>query len=86
MLRPWEPLRSVRADARESQVWIRADVSASGEKTGCTLRVIKKGQVVAGCPGSQAFSARVGGAVLPIDMLAIEIASIDGGMREHRDG
>jgi len=55
-------------------------------KTGCFLWVIQQSMVVGCFPGVQALTVRGCFVVTPVDMFAVEVANIETGVCERRDG
>jgi len=74
------------SSSRESQVRVVVDVPSAGRETDCFLWVIQQANVVGCCPGVQAFTFKGCFSVNPFVMLAIEVANIQIGVWEHRDG
>jgi len=56
------------------------------EETGCFLWVVQQSKVVGCCPGVQALTVRGCCVVTPVDVLAVEVASVQAGVWERRDG
>ena len=56
------------------------------EEAGCFLWVVQQSKVVECCPGVQALNVRGCCVVTPVDMLGIEVANVQTGVRERRDG
>jgi len=77
---------AVLAETREGQVWVGADVPTAREETGCFLWVVQQSKVVGFRPGVQAPTVRGCCVVTPFDMLATEIANVQTGVWERRDG
>jgi len=77
---------AVLAKARECQVWVGADVPTAREETGCFLWVVQLSKVVGCCPGVQALTFRGSCVVILVDVLAIEVANVQAGVWERRDG
>jgi len=66
------------ADTREGQIRVGADVPSVREETGCSLWVVQQLKVVGCCPGDLALTVR-SCAIIPADVLAVEVASIQTG-------
>ena len=77
---------AVLAKTREGQVWVGADVPTAREETDCFLWVLQQSKVVGCRPGVQALTVRGCCVVTPVDMLAIEVANVQTGGWERRDG
>ena len=56
------------------------------EEIGCFLWVVQQPKVVGCCPGVQALTVRGCCVVTPVDVLAIEVANVQAGVWERRDG
>ena len=76
----------VMADTREGHIQGGADVPTVRGETGGFLWVIQQSKVVGCCPGDQALTVRGCFVVPPVDMLAVEVAKIQAGVWERRDG
>ena len=63
-----------------------SDIPSVRGDTGCFLWVIQQSKVVGCCPGVQALTIRRCFVVTPVDMLAVEVANIQDGVWERRDG
>ena len=69
----------VLTDTREGQVQAGAhDLSMRGV-TGYSLWVLQQPEVIGCCPGGRTLTVRRCCAVAPVDMLAVEVASIQTG-------
>ena len=79
----WAPGR--RPDCTPSRGACGADVP-SERAASCFLWVIKPTKVVGCCPGIQALTVWRCFVVTPVDMLAVEVANVQTGMWERRDG
>ena len=77
---------TVLAETREGQVWVDADVPTSREETGCFYWVVQQSNFVGCCPGVQALTVQGCCVAAPVDMLAIEVANVQAGVWERRDG
>jgi len=66
--------------------WVGADVPKAREETGCFLWFVQQTKVVGCCPGVQALAVRGCCVVTPVEMLSIEVASVQTGAWERRDG
>ena len=77
---------AVLTETREGQVWVGTDVPLLREEASCFLWVVQHSKVVGCCPGVQALSVRGCFVVTPVDMLAVEVANIQAGVWERRDG
>ena len=93
MLWPWELSlntsvwqSAVLVETRKSQVRVGADIPLVREESGCFVWVIQQSKVVGCCPGVQALTVRRCFVVTPVDMLAVEVTNIQGGVFEHRHG
>ena len=75
---------AVLAEAREGQVWVGADVPTAKEETHCFIWVVQQSKVV-GCSQESRLSPS-GDFVTPVDVLAIEVASVQAGVWERWDG
>ena len=65
---------------------VGADVPSEREETGCFLCVVQQSKVAGCCPGVQALTVRGCCVVTPVDVLAIEVANVQAGVWERRDG
>ena len=65
---------------------VGADVATAREKTGCFLWVVQQSKVVGCYPRVQALTVQGCCIVTPVDVLAIEVANIQTGTWERRDG
>ena len=74
------------SENREGQVWVGADVPTAREETSCFFWVVQQSKVVGCCPGVQALAVPGWCVVTPVDMLAIEVANVQTGVWERRDG
>jgi len=86
----WNHLRThvkqlvVMADTCKVQTPIVADVPSVRE-AGYSFYVVQQHKVVGCCPGGQALTVRRC-AIIPDDVLAVEVASMQTGVWEHQDG
>jgi len=93
MLLSWEiswamsvPQSAALAATREGRVWVGADVPTAREETVCFIWVVQQSKIVGCCPGVQALTVQGCYVATPVDMLAIEVANVETGVWERRDG
>jgi len=76
----------VLADTRQGHVRVGADVPSVRGETDHFIWVIQQSKVVGCCPGIQALTVRRCFVVTPVDIFAVEVANIQAGVWERRDG
>jgi len=76
---------TVLAETREGHGRVGADVPSVGGETDCFYWVIQQSKVVGCCPVIQALTVRGCFVVVPVDMLAVEVANIQTGVWERQD-
>ena len=77
---------AVLTETREDQVWVGADVPLLREEASCFLWVVQQSKVVGCCPGIQALTVRGYFVVTLVGMVAVEVANMQAGVWERRDG
>ena len=77
---------AVLVETGEGQVRGVADVPSARGATGCFFWVIQQYKVVWCCPGVQALTVKRCFVVAPVDMFAVEVANIQAGVWDRRDG
>jgi len=73
-------------DTREAQLRVGTDVPSVREETSYCLSVLQQLKVVGCCPGVHALNITRCHIICPIDLLAVEVASIKTAVQERRDG
>jgi len=75
---------AVLVETREGEIWVGADVPMAREETGCFFGMYNSPRLL--YVAQESMLSPSGDVVTPVDVLAIEVANVQTGVWERRDG